>query len=204
MASHRNVRKKVNSLNSRLKKECYSNKIQENIGNIWQTWKIVNEIVNQTSKTTRIDSMKVNDRVITDKKVIPDIMNTHFYSVGENLKDKVPYEPNPLSTGINSINNNLKSFDFLEITAEGVANVCSIIKTFHGVNGISSFFIKTAIYFLARPLPYIFNCSLLNRTSLIAGKLQELNLFSKKARLMKNQIIGLYHFCQSFRASSRN
>ena len=166
MASYRHVRNKVNLLNSRLKKEYYSNKVQENIGNIRQTWKIVNEIVNKTSKTTKIDSIKVNDRVITDKKVIPNIMNTYFCSVGENLKSKIPYEPNPLTTGVYSINNNLKSFNFIEITAEDVVNACSTIKTSHGsgVDGISSFFIKTAIYFLARPLSYIFNCSLLNGT----------------------------------------
>ena len=117
-------------------------------------------------KTTKIDSITVNDRVITEKKVILNIINTYFCSVGENLKAEIFYELNPLTTRINSINNNLRSFNFLEVTVKDVVNVCSTIKTSHGsgVDGISSFFIKTAIYFLARPLSYIFNCSFLNGT----------------------------------------
>ena len=50
----------------------------------------MNEIVNKTSKITKIDSIKVNDRVTTDKKVISNIMNTYCCSVGENLRDKIP------------------------------------------------------------------------------------------------------------------
>ena len=37
MASYRHVRNKVDSLNKKLKKDYYSNKIQENVGNIKQT-----------------------------------------------------------------------------------------------------------------------------------------------------------------------
>ena len=110
--------------------------------------------------------MKVNDYVITNKNVIPNIMNTYFSSGGENLKAKVPHEPNPLTTGIYSIKNNLKLFNGLEITEEDVVNAFSSIKTSHGsgVDGISSFLIKTPITILARPLPYLFSYSLLNGT----------------------------------------
>ena len=61
-----------------------------------------------------IASVKVNDTVITDKKVFPHIMNTYFCSVGENLKAKIPYQENSLKTSAFSIKNNLKSFNFLE------------------------------------------------------------------------------------------
>ena len=57
-------------------------------------------------------------------------------------------------------------FNFLEITEEDVVNALSTIKTSHGsgVDGISGYFIKTLITILARPLSYLFNCSLLNGT----------------------------------------
>ena len=97
-----------------------------------QTWKIASEIVNKTSKTTKIDSIKVNDKVITDKKEIPNIMNTYFCSVLENLKAKIPYESNPLITCLYSIKNDSKAFNFLKISEEGVFNVCSNIETSHG------------------------------------------------------------------------
>jgi len=60
------------------KKYFYSNTIQNNVGNIKQTWKIVNETVNKTSKTTKIDSINAHDKVITYKKVFPNIMNIYL------------------------------------------------------------------------------------------------------------------------------
>ena len=102
MASYRHVRNKVNSLNSRLKRSA---------------------ILTISRKI-----LAIRDKPITDKKVVVTIMNIYFCSVGD-LKAKIPYQPNPLTTGIYNINNNLKSFNFLEITAEYVVDVCSTIKT---------------------------------------------------------------------------
>ena len=48
----------------------------------------MNEIVNKISKATKIDSTKFNDKVITDKKVILNILNTHFCSVRKTSKLK--------------------------------------------------------------------------------------------------------------------
>ena len=53
--------------NKKLRKDYYSSKILENVGSRKQTWKIVEEIVNKTSKTTKIDSIKVNSTVIIEK-----------------------------------------------------------------------------------------------------------------------------------------
>ena len=196
----------VSSLNSRLEKEYYSNTIKENIGNIRQNWKIVNEIVNLTSKNTKIDSIIVYDRVITDMKVIPNIISTSFSNVGENLEDKIPYELNPLTSGIYSINNNLTSFTFLEIAAEDVANVYSTIKTSHGsgVNGISALLLKLQYIFLQGHYYTSLTARFSMGFSLIAGKLQGLRLLSTKALLMNKQIVGQYQYYQSFHAFSTN
>ena len=73
MVSYRHVRSKVHLLNRALKKKYYSNKIHENVGSLRQTWKIPKQISNKSSKTTKIDSIRLYDKVITDKKVIPSI-----------------------------------------------------------------------------------------------------------------------------------
>ena len=96
MESYRHVRNKVNSLNRTLKKKYYSNKIQESVGNLQQTWKIANQIVDKSSKTTKIDSIRLDDKTINDKKIIPNIMNEYFCNIGNSLKESVPYEKNPL------------------------------------------------------------------------------------------------------------
>ena len=49
MESYRHVHNKVNLLNRALRKKDYSNKIQENVGNLRQTWKIANQILNKSS-----------------------------------------------------------------------------------------------------------------------------------------------------------
>ena len=54
-------------MNKKLKREYFSNKLQENIGNLKETWKIVNSFLNKTSKTTKIDTIKVEDKIFTDK-----------------------------------------------------------------------------------------------------------------------------------------
>ena len=132
-------------------------------------------------------------------------MNIYFSRVGEYLKAKIPYESNPFTTGIYSMNNNLKLFNFLEITEEDVVNASSAIKTSHGsgVDGISSYFIKTAISILTRPLSYLFNCSLLNGTFPDSCKIARIAPIFKDVLLMTRQIIGLYQYCQFFHAFPR-
>ena len=90
MSSYKHVRDKVNALNRKLKKDFYLNKINENLGDLKQTWKIVNGIVDKASKTTKIDSIKIENKFITDNKNIPGIMNRYFCSVWETFKAKIP------------------------------------------------------------------------------------------------------------------
>ena len=96
MESYRHIRNKVNLLNRTLRKKYYSDQIQDNVGNLRQTWKIANQILNKSSKTTKFNSIRLGDKVITDKKMIPTIMNEYFCNIGSNLKEKIPYEKNPL------------------------------------------------------------------------------------------------------------
>ena len=88
--------------------------INENLGNVRQTWKIVNEIVNKTSRTTKIGTIKIDNKIITNNKKIPNIMNRFFCSLGEKLKADIPQKPNSLITGKYNISPNNKTFQFLE------------------------------------------------------------------------------------------
>ena len=118
MESYKHLRNKVNSLNKKLKREYFSNKLQENIGNLKETWKIVNSFLNKTSKTTKIDTIKVENKTVTDKSEIPNIMNKYFCNVGESLRKKIPNKPNPLLNGIYNVNRDSKEFLFSEISEE--------------------------------------------------------------------------------------
>ena len=89
--SYKHVRNKVNALNRKLKNDYYTKRINENLGNTKQTWKIVNEIVNKTSKTTKIESIKIENEVISDSSKIPNLLNSCFCSTGETFRANVPH-----------------------------------------------------------------------------------------------------------------
>ena len=88
------------------------------LGNMKQTWKIVNESVNETSNTTKIESIKIENKVIFDTSKIPNLMNSYFCSVGETFKANVPHQQNYLMAGNYNINPNKKIYHFAEITEE--------------------------------------------------------------------------------------
>ena len=123
MESYRHVCNKVNLVNRTLRKEYYCNKIQENVGNLRQARKIANQILNKSSKTTQINSIRLGDIVITEKKTIPNIINECFCNIGNNLKEKIPYEKNPLIEGAYNINTRSETFTFSEITEEETIRV---------------------------------------------------------------------------------
>ena len=104
---YRHVRNEVNLVNITLKKKYYSNKIQVSVGNLKKTWKVAYQILNKSSKTTKIDSIRLDDKAITDKKIIPNIMNEYFCIIGNSLKESIPYEKNPLMEGAYNINSTM-------------------------------------------------------------------------------------------------
>ena len=89
--SYTHVRNKKNALNRILKNEYHAKQINEKLGNTKQTWKIVNEIVNKTPKTTKIEALKVENKAISEYSKIPNLMNSYFCSVRETLKANAPH-----------------------------------------------------------------------------------------------------------------
>ena len=91
MESYKQVRNKVNNLNKKLKKEYFSKKIAHNKGNLKETWKTINLLLNKRSKTTNIESLKVDDQDVVDNAEIAQSMNKFFCRVGEKLSDDIPH-----------------------------------------------------------------------------------------------------------------
>ena len=89
------MRNRVNNLNKNLKQEYFSKKIALEKGNLKETWKTLNLLLNKRSKTTNVESLNV-DEVITENSDIAKSMNEFFCSVGRNLSVKIPQQPNPL------------------------------------------------------------------------------------------------------------
>ena len=90
------MRNKVNKLNTESKREYFSNKIASHNGDLKNTWKTINLVLNKKSKTTQIASLDVDGKQVCDNKAIAESMNDFFCNIGKNLSDKLPQTENPL------------------------------------------------------------------------------------------------------------
>ena len=68
MHSYRQVRNKVNILNIRIKKQYYTNKISACQGNMKESSKAINELLNKRSKSSNIDCLKESGSDTIHKK----------------------------------------------------------------------------------------------------------------------------------------
>ena len=85
MNTYKQMRCKANNLNRKLNREHFSSKIDSNKGNVKETWKAINQLVNKRSKTTEISTIREGNRFISDPTKIADLMNQFFYCVGKDL-----------------------------------------------------------------------------------------------------------------------
>ena len=104
MDSYRQVRNRVHALNVRLKKEYYTHKITACAGNIKESWKTINLLLNKRSKSSNIDCLKDSDSETVCKKEISNKMNTFFCSVGKDLADRIDPVSNPFLSGHYKVN----------------------------------------------------------------------------------------------------
>ena len=122
MESYRQLRNKVNTMNTQLKKQCFSNKISACKGDVKGSWKTINELLNRRSKSCNIDFLKDSDKEIRQRKDISNLMNGYFCSIGENLASKIEYAPNPLLAGdyVGSKKNSRFEFKHISTSTSGM------------------------------------------------------------------------------------
>ena len=86
----------------------YNDLFNEKKTSILNMWKQLGAIINpeKRKKMTQITSLIENEELITDARLLPDIMNNYFCNIGPSLKSAIPshdpgafkkYLPNPTS-----------------------------------------------------------------------------------------------------------
>ena len=93
MSAYKHMRCKANNLNQSLKTQYFTNKIRSCEGNIKETWKTMNQVINKGSKTTKIKALKEGDETTNEDKSIADTMNSFFCNVGKILAEKIAPKP---------------------------------------------------------------------------------------------------------------
>ena len=76
--AYKQMRNKVNKVNIDLKRDYFTNKITFHEGDIKNTWKTINLVLNKKSKTTQIVTLDVDGKKISNHEAIAEHMNTYF------------------------------------------------------------------------------------------------------------------------------
>ena len=76
--SYKEYRIRVNALNKALKKQYFSDKINNNKGNMKDSWQTINQLQKKRSQSTNIVSLKQSNQAIFDKERISNKINEYF------------------------------------------------------------------------------------------------------------------------------
>ena len=79
------MRNKVGCRLQKIKKEYFTNKIEDSRGNLKNTWKILRQVTCKRNSATAIDRIKYEGNGIGDEQQISDACNHHFVSIGDKL-----------------------------------------------------------------------------------------------------------------------
>ena len=160
--AYRQARNRVNSLNIELKKQYFSKKISECKGNMKESWKTINELLNKRSKSCNVDCLKDSGNTIVNKRDISDTMNNFFCTIGEKLASKIDAAPNPLLAGDYGGSDKSVRFQFRTIDVLEVRDAIAKTKTSKsfGKDSISCYFLKLALPFIENSLACLFNTSI--------------------------------------------
>ena len=162
MSSYRQIRNKIKKQNFELKRQYFSERLAQAKGNMKESWKTINQVVNKRPKSTNIDLLKGPGREIVNRQEISNTMNEYFCSVGKDLASKVEDAPNPMLTGKYNLNPDNKRFNFRPIVVQDIRDAMGKIKTSKslGSDNVPSYFLKLATPYIENALVFMFNTSL--------------------------------------------
>ena len=68
-----------------LRRDYYTKKIEENKGNLKNTWKVLKHAIGKETKNESIDKISKDGKIITELTDISECCNDHFVSIGQKL-----------------------------------------------------------------------------------------------------------------------
>ena len=147
ISSYRQLRNKVNSLNTKLKRQCFSTRVSMFKDNMKETWRTMNLLLNKRSNSTNIDILRDQNKTISNKGEISQSMNSFFCSIGKDLASNIDGGYDSLLLCDYFQNSNAAKFTFKSIYAKKIREAISKLKTSKsfGDDGISSYFLKLVI-----------------------------------------------------------
>ena len=84
-----NIKTKLKRLLYKLRKNYYSQNIEECKGDMKDTWKVLKHAIKQPCKSSNIEKIQHMGNEITDTKIIAEVCNEHFATTGKKLADEI-------------------------------------------------------------------------------------------------------------------
>ena len=158
---YKKYKNKLNHLLKISKRNHYDDKFENAKGNLKQTWKILNEIINKRKTRSKMPSTFIhNNQEISDPFRIANKFYEYFTNVGPSLASKLPNSRIPYETYLS--NNRVSETIFLKpVTERELKKIACKFKTAKasGFDQIKTDDIKCNIEGIAGPLSHIINRS---------------------------------------------
>ena len=156
--TYQHLRNKVKYSIRTARANYYSNMFEEHQGDIKNTCKILNEIINKdNNKSTDTDCVIYNGETIFDNQILPETFNEHFISIGEKLAKDIPASSNDVDSYLRELRKVESRFKFKCIPPKDVWDILNKLKSgkASGMHMISNSILK-----ISNSLPETFNESL--------------------------------------------
>ena len=156
------IRNRVANGIRKLRSDYYSKKIKESSGDIRSTWKSLKEVTNNDNKSTSINEINIDGKLVSDGRGISDALNDHFVSIGNKLAGEIL---DSVQTSIDYLSKTGKidtRFSFRRIQPKQIFDILSKLKNGEamGQNMIPNQILKSSKNIISQSLADIFNASL--------------------------------------------
>jgi len=162
LEKYKKYRNKLTKLIRAAQKSYYAERFEEIRDDVKRTWQLIRNVIDDNigvSKSTSVDELVCNSKVVTDPKSIANKFNDYFTHVGPNLAEKIPTIS---GSHLDYMKNNVINTMFLKpVTTYEIKN---IILELHGNkspghDGFSAKVIKVVGEYICEPLCFICNLS---------------------------------------------
>lgn len=184
---YKNYVNTFNKLKKAMKIRYYHTEIEQNKHSIKNTWKILKEAIGKhTNKDSLPQNFIINNKNITDRKIIAESFNSFFSNIGKITSANIPSANKHFTEFMN--NPTLHSMYLEQVDPNEVINIVHKMKpkTSSGHDNISTKLIKLSLHNILDPLTSIINKSFTAGIVPIKLKIAKVIPIYKQSNLMKN------------------
>ena len=157
--AYKKARNELNSLIKSAKARYYNDALNQCKKDPKAMWKTINQLTTKKSKTTNINELVIDQKVITEPEKIADSLNTYFNEIGSVLAKDLPKGDNSFEKYIVPVE---KKFEINRLSPIEVKNIILKLNSFKatGYDRISPKLLKDTAEIIAESLTVIFNKSI--------------------------------------------